>query len=101
MILINQKMPSKKQFLYSNRGKIFPDKIKPGAEICNQYDFIESIYNVHSFDCDLTYFSSLEKIGEDIELHRFYKLQGNNPANSEVINQRFYDKRFRLVNLLN
>lgn len=79
-----------------NRGMIFPDKIEVGERIINQYDFIEEIYKVNKFK-DLTYFRTLEKVHDGVEIHRFYKLQGDDLNKGlKKISQSAYDREFRI-----
>ena len=89
-------MTNKKPFLYSERGMIFPDEIEVGGKIINQYDFIEEIYKVNKFE-NLTYFHTLERVHDCMEIHRFYKLRGDDLNKGlKKVNQQVYDKEFRI-----
>ena len=89
-------MTNKKPSLSSERGMIFPDEIEVGGRVVNQYDFIEEIYKVNKFK-DLTYFCTLEKVHDNLEIHRFYRLRGDDLNKGlKKINQKVYDREFRI-----
>ncbi|MEK6823930.1 MAG: hypothetical protein AABY06_02740 [Nanoarchaeota archaeon] len=88
-------MTNKKSFLYSNREMILPDKIEVSKKIINQYNFIEEIYKVNIFK-NITRFCTLEKIHDAVEIHRFYEIIDNDPNKLTKLNQKFYDREFRI-----
>ena len=85
----------KKPFLYKNREMIFPNKIETGAKIINQYGFVEEIYKVNKFK-RITRFCSMEQIHDGVEIHRFYVIRDNNLNTLKKINQKAYDREFRI-----
>ncbi len=88
-------MTNKKPFLYSNGGMILPDKIEVSKKIINKYNFIEEIYKVNTFK-NITRFCTLEKVQNDLEIHRFYEMRDNDPKKLTKLNQRFYDTSLRI-----
>jgi len=88
-------MINKKQFLYQNCGMILPDEIEVSGKIINKYNFVEQIYKVNTFK-EITHFCTLEKVGNDVEIHRFYKILDNDPNKLTKLNQVFYDREFRI-----
>jgi len=84
---------TKKPFLYSNRGNIFPDVIKEGGIIHNKFNKDETIYYVQKIG-ETTYYQTIQKNPCGVDTHRFYELQGDkkNPAESKMINVKFQDR---------
>ncbi|MDP3758513.1 MAG: hypothetical protein Q8Q86_02240 [Candidatus Daviesbacteria bacterium] len=91
------KLQYENPFLHSNNEIKFLCPIEIGEVLINASNKKEEIYQAKKFPkSGIVRFSTLEKISDGMEFHRFYKMRNNNPKTLVKISQRPYDREFRI-----